>query len=100
MKAPTLRICILALALTTVACGDPVGVKKLTPRDQYRQLQGNALTTATPSAAADVLLPPPQPLRDLRRPARAGPGDAPGRRLLVRPQQRRRSLRARRALAP
>ena len=56
MKAPTLRICILALALTTVACGDPVGVKKLTARDQYRQLQGNALTTDTPSDAAEIVL--------------------------------------------
>jgi pimeloyl-ACP methyl ester carboxylesterase len=56
MKAPTLRICVLTLALTAVACGDPVGVKRLTPRDQYRQLQGNALTTDTPSAAAEIVL--------------------------------------------
>jgi pimeloyl-ACP methyl ester carboxylesterase len=51
-----LRICLLGLALTTLACGAPVGVNRLTPRDQYRQLQSNALTSDTPSDAAQIVL--------------------------------------------
>ncbi len=45
-----------ALIIALAACSAPVGVKRLSPRDQHRQLANNALTTDDPSDAAQIVL--------------------------------------------
>lgn len=47
---------VLCLALAAAGCAAPVGVARLTPREQYRQLQSSALTTGEPSDAAQIVL--------------------------------------------
>ncbi|MEO8605266.1 MAG: alpha/beta hydrolase [bacterium] len=46
----------VALMLLSAGCSDPVGVRRLSPRDQHRQLASNALTTDEPSDAALIVL--------------------------------------------
>lgn len=53
MRGRSLLVCCLVLA---AGCTPPVGVKRLSPRDQYRQLQSNALTSGEPSDASRIVL--------------------------------------------
>ena len=46
----------LCLALLAAGCSAPIGVRRLSSRDQQRQLAGNALTTDEPSDAAQIVL--------------------------------------------
>jgi len=52
-----LRAALLLLPLAcAIGCSAPVGVSRLSPRAQHRQLAGNALTTDDPSDAALTVL--------------------------------------------
>ena len=55
MRNPLLLICGLGVLLAT-GCSAPIGVKRLSPREQYRQLQSNALTTDEPSDVTQIVL--------------------------------------------
>jgi pimeloyl-ACP methyl ester carboxylesterase len=46
----------VAGALLAAGCAAPVGVKRLSPREQHRQLASNALTAGDPSDAAQIVL--------------------------------------------
>jgi pimeloyl-ACP methyl ester carboxylesterase len=48
--------CSLGCALLAAGCSAPVGVKRLSPRDQHRQLASNALTASEPSDASQIVL--------------------------------------------
>ena len=56
MRNRTLLACSLVIALATAGCSAPVGVKRLSPRQQYRQLASNALTADDPSDASQIVL--------------------------------------------
>lgn len=48
--------CVAVGALVLAGCSAPVGVNRLSPRDQHRQLASNALTTDSASDAAQIVL--------------------------------------------
>ena len=47
---------LLAVSALLAACSAPVGVNRLTPREQQRELAASALTTDRPSDAAQIVL--------------------------------------------
>lgn len=48
--------CLAVGTLLATGCSAPVGVKRLSPQDQHRQLASNALTADAPSDAAQIVL--------------------------------------------
>ncbi|MBX3027041.1 alpha/beta fold hydrolase [bacterium] len=55
MRRRTLAFLLIGTLLAS-GCSAPVGVKRLSPQDQHRQLASNALTADAPSDAAQIVL--------------------------------------------